>query len=262
MQIPAFLAHYFCTNKKFLIYNMVSRNLKIKYRRSYLGIFWTVLAPISTAFIYFLVFQVIMKVKQEHYLVVVFSGILAWNFFVQCLSESVSLYVDSTSLLTKVPIPIHLFNLVNLMVNSVTFIVSIFVVLGVTLISMGTLSKQLLLLPYFMMCLGLINYAFSILFSSLFVFFRDLRQVIAIFLQLMFYGTPILYSKSMVPDQWRWILNLNPMGHLIPGIKACFTGVVENTFAENLSPLLWVIALNVFAFSIVKSARNHIVENL
>src|SRR3954453_19323172 len=78
---------FFCLGKKFLVYNMVSRNLKIKYRRSVLGVFWTLLSPIAMTVVYYFVFKVILQVRMPHYLVFILSGVLPWTFFSQSLSE-------------------------------------------------------------------------------------------------------------------------------------------------------------------------------
>src|SRR5689334_7103760 len=94
----------FCLGKKFLVFNLVSRNLKLKYRRSVLGVFWTLLSPIAMGMVYYFIFKVILKVQMPYYLAFILSGVLPWTFFNQTILEGLESVVGSWSIVTKVPI--------------------------------------------------------------------------------------------------------------------------------------------------------------
>lgn len=256
------LREFFCLHKKFLVYNLVSRNLKVKYRRSLLGVFWTLLAPLCSALVYYLVFKVIIKVQKPDYLVVIFSGVMAWSYFSNTLTEGVSHYVDLQALISKISIPLQVFNFVGATTNMVTLILSIPVVVAVALLHGKVFSWSFLLLPFYMACLALIAYSLSIICAVCFVFFRDLRQAIGILLQLLFYATPVLYTVSMIPEEYRWILLLNPLGYLIPLMQQSFLGENPQNLLDLLHPLLWALSLSFASALLLRKFRWKVVESL
>ncbi|RYZ92869.1 MAG: ABC transporter permease [Proteobacteria bacterium] len=252
---------HFCFHKKFLVSNLVSKNLKVKYRRSILGVFWTLLTPLLSALVYFAVFQIVLKVQRENYLLVMISGVLAWNFFSQTVTEGVSHYVDNQNLITKISLPLQAFNLSTAATNLVTLLAAIPIVILVGIFMHVKPTLNLLALPPLILALFLITYACSIIVAILFVFLRDLRQVISLVLQLLFYATPILYAPDMVPEKYRFILRFNPLTGLIPGIQAAFTGSLLN-MATIIEALAWSVALTIVAMLMVKRMRRSVVENL
>lgn len=253
---------YFCLNKKFLVYNLVSRNLKVKYRRSFFGIFWTVLAPICSALVYYLVFKLILKVQKPNYMILILSGVMAWNYFSQTISEGISHYVDMQNLISKIYLPIQVFNFTTASTNLVTLMFTVPIVILVTLMQGKALTASIFLLPLFISCLFLMAYSGSILVAVGYVFFRDLRQAMTIVFQLLFYGTPILYTIDMVPEPYRWLINLNPVGDLIPAIQNCFTDSRPWTLEFIGLPVVWTMVFTFAALITLRRSRRTVVENL
>jgi ABC-type polysaccharide/polyol phosphate export permease len=253
---------YFCLNKKFLVYNLVDRNMKVKYRRSLLGVFWTILGPISLALVYFLVFKVILKVDKPNYLLLVVGGVMAWNLFAQTVGEALSHYVDRQGLITKIYFPIQAFNITTTMTNAITLISSVPILIGIAFWDGVQPSYHLLLMPYYLTCLGLFTYACSIVVAWLYVFFRDLRQIIGIILQLLFYGTPVLYTLDMVPEKFRWIFVYNPLATMISGVQNSVLGQYTHTVLQEIIMLTWVVVMSIIAAYLVVKKRTPVVENL
>lgn len=253
---------FFCLRKKFLLYNLISRNLKVKYRRSVLGVFWTILTPISSALVYFIVFKVVLKVQKQDYLMTILAGVLSWNYFSVTVSEGVSQLVDKQGLITKIYLPIQIFGLTTAATNLITLLFAVPVIMVVAVIQGKGLVWSLLLLPYFIACLFFLTYGCTMLVATAYVFFRDLRQIIAVVLQLMFYGTPILYTTDMVPENYRWILTLNPVGELIPDIQNCFVEHTPWSVETFLNPLLWALGVTILSFFIHKYTKRTVVESL
>lgn len=208
----------FCVDRKFLVFNLVARNLKIKYRRSILGIFWTLLSPLGMAAVYYLVFKVVLNIQVEHYPAFILSGVLPWAFFAQTTSEGMESVVGSWGLLSKVPIPGQLFPFVGAVTNFVTLIISLPIPIGAAILSGTPLGPSIVLLPFYMLLLFLFTYGFSLIAAIAFVYFRDLRHLLNIFLQIWFYGTPVLYAESMIEDKFPALLYLNPLGGIFSGI--------------------------------------------
>lgn len=253
---------YFCLDKKFLVYNLIARNLKVKYRRSYLGLLWTLLVPLASAFVYYTVFNVVLKVQKPDYMILILSGVMAWTYFSQTLSEGVSHYVEHQNLISKIFIPFQVFNFTTSSVNFVTLLATLPVVMIVAGLQGKPPTVSLLLLPYFISCLFLITYASSILAGVCYVFFRDLKQLITIGIQFLFYATPVLYTMDMVPANLRWIIYVNPVGLIVSSFQNCFTGNHSWTFDAFVVPAIWAISLNLFSWSVLRKNRRAVVENL
>jgi lipopolysaccharide transport system permease protein len=253
---------FFCLHKKFLVYNLVSKNLKVKYRRSFLGVFWTVLAPLMTALIYYVVFSVILKVQRPDYMLLVLSGVMAWNYFSQTVSEGVTHYIEAQNLISKIYLPIQAFNFTTATTNLITLLFTVPIVSVIAVVQGKALYSTIWLLPLFIACLFLMAYSGSIIVAVLYVFFRDLRQAIGLLFQLLFYATPILYTIDMVPEQYRWVLDLNPVGNLIPAIQNCFTGGRPWTLELILFPVIWALGFSLVAAVVLRQARRSVVENL
>jgi ABC-type polysaccharide/polyol phosphate export permease len=207
-----FNADIFCTGKKFLVFNLVTRNLKVKYHRSILGIFWTLLTPLAMTAVYYFVFKIVLQIQIPHHLVFILSGMLVWNFIGQTLMEGMESIAGNLGLLTKVPIPIQVFPFVGALTNLVTLILAFPILLGTALLSHVPLSSSFLLFSVYMVMIFLMTYSFSLILAILFVQLRDLRHVIGIFLQIWFYATPVIYDERMIPEKYSWVLYLNPYG--------------------------------------------------
>lgn len=209
----------FCLGKKFLVYNLVSRNLKVKYRRSVFGVFWTLLNPLGMALVYYTIFKVIFQIQVPNYLPYVVSGFLLWAFFSQTILEGLETLVANWGVITKVPIPIQVFPFVGSVTNLVTLTLSFPVLIAVLWISGLSWALSYVLLPYFVLCLFGVAYSLSALMSMFYIYLRDLKHAMSIVMQVWFYATPVLYQESMIPEKWRWMIYANPVGAIFSGVR-------------------------------------------
>ncbi len=231
----------FCLNKKFLVFNLVNRNLKIKYRRSFLGFFWTILSPLATSMIYYFVFKVILKVDRPHYLPFILCGVMPWSFFAQSITEATESIVNNQGLISKIPVPLQAFPLVVSITNFSTLLFALPIILLLAWTSGVTPSlNTLLVLPYFLALL-LISYALGTVLAVAYVYLRDLKHALGLLLQIWFYATPIIYDKNMIPEKYKFILVLNPVGSIFVGIQESVLGVAGNTTMALLGTLFWTL---------------------
>ena len=235
----------FCLGRKFLVFNLVSRNLKIKFRRSFLGLFWTLLGPFLSALIYYYVFKVIIKVQTPHYIVYILSGILPWTFFASTSVEGMDGIVGNQSLITKVPIPLQVFAYVGSLTNLVTLLFAFPIILGVAVLDGIPFGPSCLLVLPWLVLLFLQTYGISILLSVAFVYLRDLKHAITFLLQILLYATPIFYDLSMVPAHLRWTLYLNPIGLSVTGIRDAIFGnsFAADSLAHSVAATAWTLFL-------------------
>jgi ABC-type polysaccharide/polyol phosphate export permease len=252
----------FCMGKKYLVYNLVARNLKVKYRRSILGIFWTLAHPLSMTAIYYFVFKVILKVQIPHYLVFMLSGILTWNFFASSVSEGLESLVGNIGLLTKIPIPIQIFPFVGTVTNMITWSFSLPILLASALLSGTGMGWSIVTLPFFIGLLFVMAYSLSVIMGIAFVYFRDLRHILTLILQAWFYATPVIYSAEMIPSKYQWVLFLNPVGKVFTAIHGLFVDGRWPTDGEWVMSTFWALALLFGALSTHKKLSGGLIENL
>lgn len=230
----------FCLGKKFLVFNLVNRNLKIKYRRSFFGYLWTILAPVMISMIYYFVFKVVMKVDRNHYLPFILAGVLPWSFFSQSLSEATESIVANQGLISKIPVPIHVFPYVVSITNFSTLFFSLPVIFFLALFSGVPATMSMAWVFYFFGCLLLLSYSLGGILAVFYVYLRDLKHAIGLALQVWLYATPIFYDSSMIPPKYHWILFLNPVGSIFEGIHMSMLGSEGALIPHVLASLAWV----------------------
>jgi ABC-type polysaccharide/polyol phosphate export permease len=256
------LTDYFCLGKKFLVYNMVGRNIKSKYGRSFIGLGWTLLSPMMLAAIYYLVFKQIMRVQMTHYLTFVLSGVLPWTFFAQCVMEGMESIVGNESLVTQIPVPLQILPLVNSTTNLITLSAAVPVILAVSIFQGVTPGWHSLFVFYFFGILFLLAYSLALILSVGYVIFRDLRHVMTLFLQLWMFGTPVIYSVEMVPERYRPFLHLNPVTDAISGLHQIFTQGIFPSSDQMIYSALWAVVSTVIAMFFMRTSLRNVVEKL
>lgn len=252
----------FCTGKKFLVFNLVSRNLKIKYRRSIFGFFWTILNPLATAMVFYLVFKVFLKVAIPNYLVFILCGIFPWTFFSGTLLENMESLVGNQGLLSKIPIPLHIFPYVGSVTNLVTLFLSLPILMGAAIFTGVPLGPSVVLLPLLFFALFLLAYSFSMILSIAFVYFRDLRHIMGILMQIWFYGTPVIYDESMVPENFKWLLYANPVALIFTELRHILVHGEWPDPARLASVAAWTLGVLTVGLLVQKNFSESLVEQL
>lgn len=234
-------AEYFCFRKKFLVYNFTARNLKIKYKGSFFGYLWSLLVPLAQGAIYYLVFKLIMRVQVPNYVPYILSGVLFWIFFSNTLSYGLEGLIGNRSLLTKIPIPLQVFPLVETLSNVITLLLATPVLLGVILFTHAPLGWPFFYFFYFVIVVAFIAFGLSTTLGLATVFFADIKHIFALVVQLWMYATPIFYQENMIPERWQWLLYLNPVGLAFTGMhKAVVYGEVPEA-RHIFVPLAWAV---------------------
>lgn len=256
------LWHFFCLDRKYLIYNLVRRNLKQKYRNSWLGILWTMVPPAFSALIFHFIFSQIMKVKMDDYLTYVILGIVPWGVLTICLQAGLESIPVNTNLINKVPLPVQSLPFAESVYGFINLIAAIPVIVVVALIDGVSFSPfWFLLLPlwgaFFIICYGL-----ALMMGLLIVYFKDLRHILALTLQVWFYATPVLYSRDMVPAEYAWIIQLNPVGGLFVAFRDVTLYHRWPGSEELLQISVWTLLILTVSFLLWKKLRHRIAEDL
>ena len=198
-----------------LIWHLVQRDLRVRYRRSALGLLWTMLQPLLMMLILHVVFSHAFRVELYSYPVYALAGILFWNFFSQSIVASMNSLRGNAAILSKLPVPKAAFPVATVISGVVNLALAMVPLLAILLATGHPLSWSLLFLPVSILLAGLFTLGAGLLLSPLAVFFSDVVELVTVMLTLCMYLTPIFYPMSIVPDQFRWLVRFNPIRSIL-----------------------------------------------
>ena len=209
-----------------LIWVMIVRDIKVRYKQTVMGVAWAVIQPLTMMVIFTLIFGKLAKIPSDGfpYPIFVFSGMLAWSFFSSSISSAGMSLVGSGNLISKVYFPRIIIPLASIGVSLVDFLIGSLILLCLMLYYNLPISISLIFLPVYLSGLILVSIGIGSWLAAVTVTYRDFRFVIPFMIQIWMYLTPIIYPLSFVPQKWQWLLHLNPMYAWISGVRASFLG--------------------------------------
>lgn len=228
-----------------LVIQIVRRDLLTRYKRSVLGVAWTMLNPLGMMIVLSIAFSSAFGIKQEGYAAYVLSGLIAWNFFSQTTNAATAHLVWGGSLLRRIYVPRTVFAVAAVGTGLINLLLSVLPLLLVMLVTRIAIKPTVVLLPLPIIFLTLFSLGMGLLVSSIAVFFADVAEMYQIVLTAWMYLTPIIYPESMLPETYRiWITRLNPMYHLVELFRMpVFDGVVPPLSKVLISAIVSVTVL-------------------
>jgi len=196
---------------KDLLKNLVSRDFKTRYKRSYLGILWSLLNPLLIILVYTLAFDYIMRIRVKDFPMFFMCGYLPWSYFASSLSYSLTSLSDGGYLIKAVYFPREILPLSALLSCLMHFLITFLFVFPVLMLYGYFPRWPILLLPVIILLQSLFIYGLSLFLSSIHVFFRDIRYILEVSLMAWFWLTPIAYPISLIPERFHFFYKLNPM---------------------------------------------------
>jgi len=201
----------------FLMQQMIIRDFKVKYKRSVLGIVWSLLYPLLMMGVMAIVFSQMFNVRMEsvNYLVYLLSGLIMFNYFNEATSSSMTSVVGNFQLMTKVYIPKYIFPLSKCLFVGINFVLSLIPLFLIVLVTGAPITWSYLCLPYSFVCLFFFAIGVSLIISTISVFLRDMFYIYGILITIWQYFTPIFYDISMLPVKLQGIFIFNPLYQFI-----------------------------------------------
>lgn len=244
-----------------LLRTSVKKEIRGKYKGAWLGVLWSYLNPILMLMVYSFVFTNIMKIQIENYSMFLFTALIPWTFFVTSISQGSLSTVANGSLMKKVYFPREIIPISSVTANAINFLISILIVL-VSLVLFGVgLSYYVLLFPLVLLVQYILILGITFITSSFTVYARDLEHIISVALMALFYATPIVYSLDMIPSQYKFIMNLNPMASIIQSYRdILFYKRLPNFETLGIVVLISVVVLIIGYFVFKRFERNFVEE--
>ena len=231
------LKHY-----RYLLKQLVRRDIVARYKRSFLGVAWTMLNPLGTMLIMTFVFSNLFKSVQS-YPVYILSGLIAWNFFAQGTNAAMSGLVWGGSLMQRIYLPRTIFGVSAIGTALVKLLLSVIPLLVVMLITQTTIHLTFLFLPISILLLTGFALGFGLLLSALAIFFPDVAEMYQILLMAWMYLTPVIYPEEIIPAQFMTIYRINPMYWMLKMFRMpVYEGVIP-TLQDLWPALAWSVGM-------------------
>lgn len=261
---------YLTKKNRAILREMVSTDFKVRYQGSALGYVWSLLRPIFQFAILYVVFVYFFKLNRgiEHFPTYLFTGLVLWNFFVEATSTGMTAIVSNGDLIRKISIPRFLVVVATSVSALINLGLNLIVLLVVALLDGVVPSLSWLAMIPILLELYIFSQALAFFLCAAFVKFRDMNYIWEVITQAAFYGTPILYTLSMVPAKFHSILLINPMAQIIQDARYFFvsqttiTGWQAMRWQFAIIPVLLIVASVVFATWYFKRESKLFAENL
>ena len=209
-------------NYRELLKTNVQKEIRGKYKKSFLGIFWSFLNPLLQLAVYAFIFPIILKNNQENYLMFLFVALIPWTFFTSAVTQGTDTVVQNGNIVKKVYFPRTILPISVVTSGAINFLISTVIIIILALVTGLGISPYLVFYPLILIVQYLITLGIVLILSSVTVYLRDLQHIIGVIIQVLFYATPIVYSPDSIPDKFSFILTLNPMSHIITAYRDIF----------------------------------------
>lgn len=209
-----------------LFYFLAWRDILVRYKQTVIGIAWSLIRPLLTMVVFTIIFGKLAKLPSEGvpYPVLVFAALLPWQFFANSFSESSNSLISNANLLSKVYFPRIILPVSTVIVSLVDFFIS-FVFLAALMVWYQFLPDwRIITLPFFLILASLAAFGFGLWIAALNVKYRDFRYVVPFFIQFGLYVSPVGFSSSIIPGNWRLLYSINPMVGVIDGFRWALLG--------------------------------------
>ncbi len=206
---------------RFLIRQLVGRDFKTKYKRSVLGVFWSFLNPLLTMLVQYFVFSTIFKSDIPFFAAYLIIGTVMFNFFSEACGMSLTSILGNAGLITKVYMPKYIYPLTRVMSSMMNLGISLIPLVIVCAATGVRFHKSAILALFFLICLVIFCLGLGLLLSTSMVFFRDTQFLWSVFSMMWMYATPIFYPETIIPEDLRFVLALNPLYHYLKNARLC-----------------------------------------
>ncbi len=210
-----------------LFYVLAWRDISVRYKQTIIGLAWALIRPFLTMVVFTVLFGKLGKFPTEGaapYALMVFAGLLPWQFFATALSESSNSLIGNANLISKVYFPRLIVPTAAVVVSFVDFLISFAILIGLMLWYRFLPDWQILTLPLFVAMAFLASLGPGLWITALNVKYRDFRYIIPFIVQFGLYVSPVGFSSSVVPEHWRLIYSLNPVVGVIDGFRWAILG--------------------------------------
>lgn len=247
-----------------LFYILSWRDIKVRYKQTVIGAAWSIIRPLLTTIIFTVIFSRVAKLSSPGdapYAIMVFTGMLPWQFFANALTEASNSLIGNSNLVSKVYFPRMIIPASSIVTSLVDFAISFGLLLGMMVIFQYVPDIKIVLLPFFVIMALLAAFGTGLFVTALNVKYRDFRYVIPFIVQIGLYITPVGFSSNVIPEKWRLLYSMNPMVGVVDGFRWSILGqpLYLPGFLVSLAMILLFVWLGVTYF---RSTEKSFADNI
>ena len=246
----------------FLMSQLIERDFKTRYRRSFLGVLWSVLNPLLTMMVQFFVFSRLFRFDIPYYAVYLLSGIVLFNYLSEATSQSMTCIIQNASLINKVYVPKIIYPMTRVLSSGVNFLFALLAMYFVILISGLPVTWVHLALLFDFLCLYVFINGLSFLLASIMVFFHDTQFLYGVVLTIWIYLTPIFYPESILPPEALSLIRFNPMFQYIRFARSIILSGTVPPLQDWLFCLAFSLASLAFGFLVFHRSQDRFILRL
>ena len=236
-----------------LLYFLVWRQLKVRYKQTVLGVLWAIIQPFFLMVIFSIFFGRLAKIPSEGipYPIFAYAGLLPWTYFAKSLNACTESLVGNSHLITKVYFPRLIIPLSSVLSGLVDFSIAFSILLAMMFYYQIIPTLAALLLPFLILMAMATALGVGLWFSALNVQYRDIRYAISFLVQFWFFATPVVYPSNLVPERWRVLYSLNPMTGVAEGFREALLGKGQldwPMFTVSITVVVFLVLTGTFYF--------------
>lgn len=209
-------------NYRELLKSNTKKEIRGRYKQSFLGVLWSFLNPLLQLLVYSVVFGALLAGGDDTYYIYVCVGLIPWTFFTTTVTQGTLSVIINDNIVKKVYFPREILPISSVISGAINFLISTIIILAFVLISGIGFTKFILLYPVILLIQCILLLGISFILSAITIYIRDLEHIISVFLMAAFYITPIVYKLDQMPENLRIIMQLNPMTHIINAYRDIF----------------------------------------
>ena len=246
-----------------LLRNLVIKDLKLKYRGSALGFVWSLANPLAMLVVYSVAFTYILGVRRPGFVLFLFVGLLAWTFFASTISMATGTIADAGGLLKSVRFPRTVMPMATVLFNLSQYLMTFAVLLPVMLLVFRVApAAPMLAYPLVLLLLVLFTTGLALIVATANVYYRDVKHLVEVGLQVMFWLTPVVYDLNDVPERFRRAILLSPMSPFVSALHDIFYRQAWPDLTIWLAAAGWGIAMFVVGLMIFLTYEDRLAEQL
>lgn len=240
---------------RFLFEELTKRDFKKKYKRTLLGVLWSVISPFVTFLVQYFVFGYIFRRHDTQFVIYLLSGTLMYNFFTNATTAGMFSMYSNGGILSKVNVPKSLFVLSSNSAAIFNFLLTLVIYFVFMVFCHVSFGIHLLMMIFPILCLIIFNIGMSYILSSLFVFFRDMQYLYQIFTMLLMYMSAIFYEIDRFPENLRFVFDINPIYHFITYIRQLVIYAVVPDFTSHIICLAFAFGMLAIGYFVHKKTE-------
>jgi len=226
-----------------LIWHLVKRDFIIQYKRSFLGVLWSLLIPLAQFLVLTFIFQTVIPLNIEAYPVFLFSALLPWSWFSNCLGSAGGIFLNNRNLLLRPNFEPSLLLIVNTLSNLILFLVSLPILLIIMSFFGKSISINFIYLPLLILIEGIIIFGLGLIIATINVLYSDVQHIVNVGLMILFFVTPVFYGIYDIKEGYRYLYSLNPLAPLIQNYRL----IIYNSSPPDWSSILFTGIISLIA---------------